>query len=1155
MARNFLNFSLQDRHVLSNYRLSSVTALDLKGTNFYNTASFAYSGLDRPLFSTQQLNVDWSNFENHTFFSPATVNVNVAFDKIINGFPFDGTKGDVEEFFEKLTGFEKWVYDQFPKYRGSLHFSGTQVSEDTDGTLGTYISVVDSVGSLFPELSKDTSGKHVLGPKSTSWSIEMQLYVPSIATDGPQVILQKNKQDGNVGYTIGLDASTSTGYFTSSFSVYSGSRYISSSITGAKGQYEHVCYNFVNESGLQRIDTYLNETKHSTTTAQGNYIGTLRSSEIPLTIGSGSAYTCGGSTTTPTQTFSGSIDELRIFSNVRTIDDQKRYARKSIFQDENTVLYYKFNEPQPLLNLNGSSSLDSIVIDSSGNGLHSYISNFSSVLREDASSNSSNPMTYEKNSLSPNLFPGHNDVVNLNTRLLSSASLYDDENPNLITRLVPPHYFLEGQAYEGLDGEFGSITSAYTGSSFVGTGKLGSSQLFANLLYVYAKFFDDIKLYNDSFSTLNYVSYDEYDTCPDNFLLKALEMYGFEVPRIFSNSSLEQYFEAENTDTGYSTGTYTFKQIQTKILRRLLTNLGTIVRSKGTQHSIKAFMRSIGIDPEISMRIREYGGPTKRTLDHSRESRVEPIWMLTFDSTSLITSPYLSSSRYEVGFPEQNGTMVNVGDPNFHGISNQQNDGLYTSGSWTIETLVSFPITASHFVTESIIRLCTTGSNSSQGGVIANLLAVSSSVSLSQSLHFHLRTGTEADAPSLLLELSGASIFDGDKWAVSFGRIRNDDPNLKTYVSSSFFLRAGKHSNGTVDMNVSTSSFFAESYVGTCLQAISEGSNSLGPYIAIGQGQTLSIGSTSAYTFLNNTLYAPSEARVVNFSGRLAHTRFWSKYVTDEEWREHILNFKSTGVSDPFKNWGYNTTASGSFGRLRLDTVDTQDELSSSAAGTAAIIDYSGNDHHMSASGYRASTPIFKIDYLERNSISSLFDEFANDDKIRIRSFVDSNNIDDYSITQVAPVFETNPSEIPNDDRRLSIEFSLVDALNRDIVSIFSTLDSIDDAIGSANLMYSVDYPQLEKIRDVYFNRLTERLKFKEFFEFFKWFDVSLSVFVEQIIPKKTLFKGIKYMIESHMLERHKIVYPIDDQRLGVKRQNIRDKLFLQNIVGNIKRY
>jgi len=43
-----------------------------------------YSGL----FSTQQIfNLDWSKFENHTFFDSAIAKVNYVFDKLLNDFP------------------------------------------------------------------------------------------------------------------------------------------------------------------------------------------------------------------------------------------------------------------------------------------------------------------------------------------------------------------------------------------------------------------------------------------------------------------------------------------------------------------------------------------------------------------------------------------------------------------------------------------------------------------------------------------------------------------------------------------------------------------------------------------------------------------------------------------------------------------------------------------------------------------------------------------------------------------------------------------------------------------------------------------------------------------------------------------------------------
>ena len=76
----------------------------------------------------------------------AEAKVNLAFEQIINSFPFDGTKKEVENFFDGLTGFDKWVFDKFPKYRGQLHFSGSTLSETTPDK-GTYVSDLKNICS------------------------------------------------------------------------------------------------------------------------------------------------------------------------------------------------------------------------------------------------------------------------------------------------------------------------------------------------------------------------------------------------------------------------------------------------------------------------------------------------------------------------------------------------------------------------------------------------------------------------------------------------------------------------------------------------------------------------------------------------------------------------------------------------------------------------------------------------------------------------------------------------------------------------------------------------------------------------------------------------------------------------------------------------
>ena len=54
----------------------------IKDTNFESTASFRYQNKEG-VVSTQELNIDFSFFENHTFFHSAVAKVNESFDLIL----------------------------------------------------------------------------------------------------------------------------------------------------------------------------------------------------------------------------------------------------------------------------------------------------------------------------------------------------------------------------------------------------------------------------------------------------------------------------------------------------------------------------------------------------------------------------------------------------------------------------------------------------------------------------------------------------------------------------------------------------------------------------------------------------------------------------------------------------------------------------------------------------------------------------------------------------------------------------------------------------------------------------------------------------------------------------------------------------------------
>ena len=69
--------------------VKDVTAADVTNINANLSSSFRLDAPGTGLKSTQQIPLDWSKFENHTFFNSAQAKTNVAFETLFNSFPFD----------------------------------------------------------------------------------------------------------------------------------------------------------------------------------------------------------------------------------------------------------------------------------------------------------------------------------------------------------------------------------------------------------------------------------------------------------------------------------------------------------------------------------------------------------------------------------------------------------------------------------------------------------------------------------------------------------------------------------------------------------------------------------------------------------------------------------------------------------------------------------------------------------------------------------------------------------------------------------------------------------------------------------------------------------------------------------------------------------
>lgn len=1099
------------------------------------TGSFRYDPIGSGIKSTQQLNVDWSLFENHVFFNSAQVKVNSAFNKIFDRYPFDGTRKETELFFDQMTGYERYVYDNLPKNKGYLFFSGSNVGDPI--TRGTWVTVKDAAGTTFPFLTKNPNGASRLDPVTSSISFQFQIYAAT-GSNLNQVVFQKlNTVTGTEQHGFGCFLSSSTGPTADlTFFVASGSTNVmSASINLVKGNWTPVTFEWDRTSGVNQLFGYVSGSLVATSNQVT--VRSLNFATASLYIGTGSNITA--PLFVPQATFSGALDEFRYFKRLVSTSEMATYQSGSIYSEPDLALYMKFNEP--------SGSTSNLVLDYSGKGMHGTLNGYALNTLKVRNINTgsymgSSPMIYEDIRMCPILFPDQPDVVTYRENLIADGASYDSYNPNIITKLVPKQYFTYGQEQASLETEDGQINELQYGSE-PNTAALGSTQTLLSLLYMWASFFDEIKLFLDAFSTLRHVDYDRYDTVPDSFLKQLADFYGLDLPPLFIGSDVNQFINGNNVTPTIVNSEYTLEYLQNQIWRRILINANDILKSKGTIHSIKSLLRAVGIDGDNIFRFKEYGGPTQRTLDSLRESRNEVGTTLNFKDGGYFKSPYLSGSRIEPGYPAPVGTFVVDPVTGHNTDTTNPNDGLFTSGSWTFEGIYNYAGTPTTSSIQSLVRVMSSGSANKEN-ILASLYATSGS-----GLTLYVQPNSAIGATALTMSITSPDILNGQAWNISFGRERGDSIGQ---VSSSYFLRIGRNNLGSIVEEYITSSLFDDNFgsnsANNLWQVRSAAHNISGSFLAIGDGST---------SIANNTKFV-NENALQTFDGKVSQLRWWSKALTIGEWREHVRDYKSLGVEDPRVNFNFENLRSGSFEKLRADWSTDQIELATDSTGSIQVFDFSQHNLHATGTLFPNSTVVVVPERFYYSFISPNFDEAVTDQKVRVRSYQSLDYVDQdigmYS--QAAPVYEIQQEQIPEDNTKFSIDFSIVDSLNQDMIGMFSSLEVFNNILGDPNMMFSPDYPDLETLRDIYFNRLTDKLNVRGFFDFYQWFNTNMGRFIAQLLPRKTKFLGINYVIQSHMLERPKLEYHFEDQYIGANNRNRqKEVILLQLFTGILNKY
>jgi len=1115
-----------------------------KNTNIESTSSYRY-GDKTGVVSTQEINTDYSQFINHTFFHSAVAKVNESFDLILNEFPYDGTNKEIESFEDRLTGYEKHVYDNYPKNVGYLIFSGTQTGEQQ--TNGTYADIQEYSGVEYSTLSRNKKGTGKINPGINPVNLQFFINFPKQENDN-QAVLQKFQ---SLAYNFGiyLSESNSTDTCQIDFLINSGSRSIKSSAILPKGEFVHVTaeYQVCNQfSSIMLMSDSIVDHRY-VTSSNKVYIENLAPSGSML-LGRGSSVRDDKSIFNIQQTLTGSLDELRLFHRAISKKEIKKYAYRSVSGQDDLAMYYKFNEPY------GEYSGNNIILDASGNSLNATIKNYLSTYTRNTGSHAIQPVRMEKLKDSPVLFPGYSEVSTLNASMLIDAASYDDVNPNLITKLIPPHYLELGNEQDNFQKTLGNLDTTFAEKTSIQSNKNtpSSVQLLIKLLLSWGKIFDEIKIYIDHFSKINFVEYNEYETVSNKFLERLGNHLGISLPRLFSNANLDQLFNGYDMKNNPELAVRSLHELQSLIWRRILSDISNIKQTKGSLDAIRSIFRSSGIEAENIFNFREYGGSKIKNLETSKETKKDVINFLNFSgslsnlnsvsldhqgrgtSTPFVKSGYLSSSRIEKGFPELKGTYSD-------GVSNDSSDGLYTTSSFTLQGYYTFDKSINHTATQSLLRLNITGSSTSvsKESTVVNLVADSTSLTA------YISDGV-SDNTINTIELKNINIIDGDIWAINLAR--HDGINSKNSYSDEYFLRAAKYTDGKQQSYHYTSSFITKKS-DSVFSNWSSLYNVSGSFITIGS-QSLEGPSK----FINgNSSNKPSSTI---FSGEVSYLNFWSSFKNENEFLGYAKNPNSVGSNNPSINYNFSTKELGSFERLRLQTYGKQATTSSKADGSIRLFDFTQNNLHFDGENFDNSKAIMTPNYHIYEILSENFDLNSAKDKIRIRSIQNAELLKSNEYALISPIYETPLLEEVTDDTRFSIDMSVMKGLNENIMTIFPDFQPVENALGQPNSLFSEEYTDIRAFRRVYFNNVIEDLDLGRYRSIFKWIDSSYSELVYSLIPRTTTFMGINFVYESHVLERNKFKYTYDEIYLkSLPRDPSRGIILLSQLTSKICKF
>ena len=919
--------------------------------------------------------------------------------------------------------------------------------------------------------------------------------------------------------------------------------------TLTNSSWKHYAVTMKNSGSNFVTKLYVTGTLDSTTTTASKTFGTLPSK----TSASGAMGGRIGALIFPTAVEAGeptagqgklsaSIDEFRFWKVARNSDEigkhwftQVRGGTNTDISNTTLGLYYKFNE-----GITGTASLDNNVLDYSGR-----ISNGNWIGYDSTIHNQAVRGTYGRSTGSaivestasateykdPIIRSNHTDVISLKKDLESKGEEHDHNNNSAFKSLIPSWAVEAQEASDGKD-----FVPVYDNNIEM-------------VSHVVGTYFDKLRLQIKALPTFKQLNYTSASYKPLPFAQHLPQSLGLYMPELFIDSTVLERFRNRTPSMKFEGDLTETKNL---IYLNIYNNLANIYKSKGAEKSIRNIFRCFHLDDKL-VRLNVYANNETFELKDNLKQTLINKRVLNFNTASNTTAVV-----YQAKDSGNGDSLGYISGSNGVGVKNADGvaRGYEFPYGFTTEADVIFPtsgdnVTFNKGYTEVSLFGMHSASTDDDGTRALN----DTTWFPNDAVSFQVYAIKESiDSKNVYFKLTSSltpKTSTGDNSTAYALSPSEDLSEPFVGLTSSYFYDVYDNTRWNISVRLKPSSFGVTDMVtgsaasGYRYDLVFKGLNSDFGTVQNSFTLTASISKTAGHNLLKSAKRLYVGGRRHNITGAVSAssdvlfvgTKYWAKYVDDLTLTQHAYDLDNAGISGSWRNVSaldMNLSGSGSVLNSNMLALDWRfnDVTSSDANGGFYVTDFSsgsalltqsygwvggvaGYQHVGSGSFFGAS----KQNVIASQSINAF--QFINPEYAVSSDMVKIMSDDD----KYFGIFETPPNY------RYVLEKSMYNAISEEMLDFFAGAIDFHNIIGEPINRYRGRYKRLEKLREIFFRRVTAGsgsnndgvTDVEKFIDYYKWFDDAIAEVIGQLLPASVDFTPDSYnTIESHVLERNK---------------------------------